>query len=285
MESVLSSLFGDSDNEEDRRARADDFVNRVESGSPTEGFSTEEALTSYDRVASNLSPQELEEATTQALERFSPEQRREFSQMLQGKAGVDASATDDPRQIAHLTSQLQSQSPDGLIGLLGGGGLDSILGGLTGGGGQSSGGGGLLDGLLGGLLGGGDDRDSASSRPSGDSQQGGIGGIDLGNPIVQAILAAIAAIAMKKFMGRGDAPAAPAPGGGGSGGGGGLTGGGWQPKEAGHRAQDTQPAQGRQPAQGGQPGGGWKPKTASHTEGKDKPDGGSGLKGADAKDA
>lgn len=278
MDSLLGGLFG-GDNDDERRAKADDFVNRVESGDPTEGFSTEEALTSFSQVAGNLSPDELQDATTQALERFSPEQRREFSQLLQQSAG-GGPATDDPRQIAQLTSQLQSQSPDGLLGALGGGGgLDSILGGLLGGGGQSSGGGGLLDGLLGGLLGG-DNKDQGGSSPA------QAGGIDLGNPIVQAILAAIAAIAMKKFMGRDDSPAAPAPGGGSGGsGGGGLTGGGWQPKEAGHRAQDTQPAQGRQPAEGGQPGGGWKPKTASHTGGDDKPDRGSGLKGADAKDA
>jgi hypothetical protein len=277
MDSLLGSLFGDSNNDDERRAKADDFVNRVESGAPTEGFSTEEALTSYDRVARNLSPQELQDAAAQALERFSPEQRREFASMLQNKAGVGGTPTDDPRQIAQLTSQLQSQSPDGLLGLLGGGGgLDSILGGLMGGGGQSSGGGGMINDLLGGLLGGGDDRDQAPSRSSG-SQQGGLGGIDLGNPIVQAILAAIAAIAMKKFMGGRDGgkeTPAPAPGGGG----GGLTGGGWQPKEATQRAQEAQPAPSRQT-------GGWKPKTASHTEADTTPERGSGLKGADAKDA
>ena len=283
MDSLLGNLFGGAGNDDERRAKADDFVNRVETGAPTEGFSTDEALTNFNQVASNLSPNELEEAATEALGRFSPEQRREFAQMLQGKAGVDATATDDPRQIAHLTSQLQSQSPDGLLGLLGGGGgLDSILGGLLGGGGsggQSGGGGGMLNDLLGGLLGGGDDRDTTPSRSGADAQQGGVGGIDLGNPIVQAILAAIAAIAMKKFMGRGDGPKeAPAPGGGGSGGGG-LTGGGWQPKEAGHRAQDTQPARESQQK------GGWQPKTASHTEGEAKPERGSGLKGVDSKDA
>jgi hypothetical protein len=264
MDSLLGSLFG-GDNDDERRAKADDFVNRVESGSPTEGFSTEEALTSYDKVANNLSPQELQDAATQALERFSPEERRQFSQMLQSKAGVGGTATDDPRQIAQLTSQLQSQSPDGLIGLLGGGGgLEGILGGLMGGGGSSSGGGGLVNDLLGGLLGGGK-KDQGSSNA---------GGIDLGNPIVQAILAAIAAIAMKKFMGGRDKQEAPAPGGGGGNQpSGGLTGGGWQPKQA-----SSQPAQANQPAQGG-----WQPKTESHTEAPQQS--GSHLKGAESKDA
>ncbi len=273
MDSLLGGLFGGQGSDDERRAQAQDFVNRVESGNPTEGFSTEEALTNFNQVAGNLSPDELQEATTQALERFSPEQRREFSQLLQSKAGVDAGATDDPRQIAQLTSQLQSQSPDGLLGLLGGGGgLDSIIGGLLGGGGGQSSGGGMLDNLLGGLFGGGDKNDAPAQSSAG-TQQGGIGGIDLGNPIVQAILAAIAAMAMKKFMGGRDEPKeAPAPGGG-------LTGGGWQPKEASQRAQETPPAQ------GGQPGGGWKPKTASHAEGDANPERGSGLKGAESKDA
>lgn len=267
MDSLLGGLFGDQGSDDEKRQRAQDFVNRVDSGNPTEGFSTEEALTSYHQVANNLSPQELQDAATQALERFSPEQRREFSQMLQSKAGVGGAPTDDPRQIAQLTSQLQSQSPDGLLGLLGGGGIDSILGGLMGGG--SSGGGGGLSGLLGGLLGGGDDRDT--SRTAGGSQQGGLGDL-LGNPIAQAILAAIAAIAMKKFMGGHDEKEAPAPSGGG-----GLTGGGWQPKQA------SQPAQGNQPA-AGQQGRGWQPKTASH-QADAKPEHKGGLKGVESKDA
>lgn len=275
MDSLLGGLFG-GDSDDEARAKADDFVNRVDSGNPTEGFSTEEALTSYSQVANSISPQELQDAATQALERFSPEQRREFSQMLQSSAGVSGAPTDDPRQIAQLTSQLQSQSPDGLLGLLGGGGgLDSILGGLLGGGSSSDGGGGLVNDLLGGLFGGGDKKDQGGSSPA------QAGGIDLGNPIVQAILAAIAAIAMKKFMGGRDEPKeAPAPGGGG-----GLTGGGWQPKEASAPARETQPAQSQKPAQSAQPGGGWKPKTASHTQADEKPERSGGLKGVDSKDA
>lgn len=196
MDSLLGNLFGDSGNDDERRAKAHDFVNRVESGSPTEGFSTDEALTSYHQVANNLSPQELQDATTQALERFSPEQRREFSQMLHSKAGVSGGPTDDPRQIAQLTSQLQSQSPDGLLGLLGGGNLQGILGGLLGGG--SGGGGGAVNDLLGGLLGGGNRR--SPSAASGRGESGGLGDL-LGSPIAQAVLASIAAMAMKKFMG------------------------------------------------------------------------------------
>lgn len=209
MDSLLGSLFGNDGDETQQRAKAEDFVNRVETGDPTQGFSDEEAVRNYSSVASKLSPNELEEAATDALQRFSPEQRREFAGLLE-KHGVAAGNVDpnDPRQLAHLTSQLQSQSPDGLVGLLGGGSLDSILGGLMGGGGSSSsgGGGGIAD-MIGGLLGGGDDQRDTSRRSSGSgsSQAGGLDDL-LGSPIAKAILAAIAAMAMKKFMGGGGLP-------------------------------------------------------------------------------
>ncbi len=53
-----------------------------------------------------------------------------------------------------------------------------------------------------------------------------------------AILAAIAAIAMKKFMGGRGPQEAPEPGGGGNQPSVGITGGGWQPKQA-----SSEPAQ------------------------------------------
>jgi hypothetical protein len=99
--------------------------------------------------------------------------------------------------VAQLTSQLQSQSPDGLVGLLGGGSLDSVLGGLLGGGQSGSGGGGVVNDLLGGLLGGGKSDTGTTSSGS-----GGINDL-LNNPVAKAVLAAIAAMAMKKFMGAG----------------------------------------------------------------------------------
>jgi hypothetical protein len=250
MDSLLGELFGGDQDVEKQKSQAKDFVDRVETGSPTEGFSAEEALTSYSKVAGKLTPNELEDAATQALERFSPEQRREFSQLLESKTGGTAASTDDPRQIAQLTSQLQSQSPDGLVGLLGGGSLDDVLGGLLGGGsGNQGGGGGLISDLLGGLLGGGDKK--SPSVASGSGQGGGVGDL-LSNPIAQAILAAIAAMAMKKFMGGGgDAPSIP----------------------------------GLQPSQGSKPSGGDKPSDGGLLGGGDKPQRSGGLKGVDSKEA
>ena len=198
MDSLLSGVFGDQGDGEQQRAKARDFVNRVETGPPTEGFSDEEALKNYSAVAGKLSPQELEDSAASALERFSPEQRKEFAGLLEKQSGgqVGSVNAEDPRQLAQMTSQLQNQSPDGLVGLLGGGSLDDILGGLMGG---KSGGGGMVNDLLGGLLGG--DKNDSSRGGSGRSG----GGSDLlSNPIAKSVLAAIAAMAMKKFMGDDD---------------------------------------------------------------------------------
>lgn len=186
MDAMLKGLFGDQDDDAKRRDQAQDFINRYDDGPPHENISGEEALSNYQAVAGQLSPQELEDSATEAYERLSPDDRRQFAQWLQERGGdqVGNVTSDDPRQLARVTSQLQSQQPGGLAGLLGGGGLGGMLGGAGGGGGN-------LGGLASGLLGGG------QSRTQG--QGGGMGDM-LQNPIARAALGGIAAMAMKKMM-------------------------------------------------------------------------------------
>lgn len=196
MDSLIKGLFDDTNDDDQARNKAQDFVNRYEDGSPVEGFSDEEAVKNYQRVADKLSPQELEDSAAEAFERFSPEQRAEYAQVLKQQGGDQFGNldTDDPRQLAKVTSQVQNQQENGMLGLLGGGGLDDILGGLLGGGsGRGQGGG--LDNAVGGLLGGG----QGSRRGGG--QESGLSGL-LSNPMAKAALGGIAAMAMKKFMGR-----------------------------------------------------------------------------------
>ncbi len=191
MDSLLSSLFDDQGDAEEQRARAQDFVNRVAEGDPTQGFSDEEAVKNYDRVAGRLSPQELQEATTEAMDRFTPEQRKEFADLLK-KQGGDAVRDvnyEDPNEVANLVTELQTQNPNGLVGMLSGGGIEDILGALSGGGSTQGGAAGMISSLVGGLLGGGKG-----------GQSGGIADL-LNSPVAKGVLASIAAMAMKKFMG------------------------------------------------------------------------------------
>jgi hypothetical protein len=173
MDSLLNGLFGSQDDSTQDRQQAQDFVQRYEQGSPWDNIDDDEAVRNYQAVASRLSPQELEASASATYEQLSPEERRQFAQWLQQQEGARADqVTDDPRQLARLTSQLQAQQPDGLAGLLGSSGLGGLLSG--------GGGGGALGGLLGG----------------GQTQAGG--GQNL---IGKAVMGGIAAMAMKKMLG------------------------------------------------------------------------------------
>jgi hypothetical protein len=178
MDSLLKGLFGDQDDDNAQRNKAQDFISRYEQGSPYDNIADDEVLNNYQSVAGRLSPQEFEDSAAEAYERLSPEERRQFAQYLQEQGGQDFAQTDDPRQLARYTSQMQSQQPDGLAGLLGGGGLGGMLGG---------GGGGGIGGMLSGALG-------------GQSQGGGQGGM-MQNPMAKAVMGGIAAMAMKRMMG------------------------------------------------------------------------------------
>lgn len=169
MDNLLSGLFGGSDDDDNnvRRQRADDFVQRVESGAPWDGITDEEAVQNYQNVAGNLSDDQYMDAARDAFERLSPDQRREFSRYLGAQGGIDVQGDiEDPNELARLTNRARSSQGGGLAGLLGGGG------------------GGDLMGALGGLMGGGQSRGSGL----------------MSNPMVKGVLGSIAASAMRKFM-------------------------------------------------------------------------------------
>jgi len=157
---LLDALLGAGQSREDSQG----FLQRFEQGQPWEGYSDQEVLKRYGTVAQQASPQEYEQAASEAFARMSPEQRVEFGHLLQQRAreqkpGIGALERSqigdfqDARSLARLTSQVHEQP-----------------------------------GLLRSLLGGGND-------PQG--QQAGL----LGNPIAKAALAGIAAMAIKHVLG------------------------------------------------------------------------------------
>lgn len=169
MDSLLKGLFGGQDDDDQERAKAQDFISRYEQGPPHENINDDEVVNNYQAVAGRLSPQEYEDSAAEAYERLSPEDRRQFAQYLQEQGGGQMGEvnTDDPRELARYTSQVQAQQPDGLMGMLGGGGLGGMLGGALG----------------------------------GRQQSRGQGGSMLQNPMARAVMGGIAAMAMKKMMG------------------------------------------------------------------------------------
>ncbi len=126
MDQLLGGLFGGQDDEDDdrRRGRARDFVGRYEQGPPYAGISDEEAYHNYRQVAGRLPPQDYEESAAEAFQRLSPQERMQFAQLLQQRAGgqVVGYQTDDPRQLARAVAQYRQQDEDRLAALFGGGG-------------------------------------------------------------------------------------------------------------------------------------------------------------------
>lgn len=148
------------------------FVDRYDSGHPSEGYDEQEVMQRHQDVAAHLSPDEYQQAAQQSFERLSPEERKQFGQHLQEEAEQQgyndpdlANAHHDQFQdsgfLAQIAGKMQGQEPGMLGQLLGGGG-----------------------GGLGGMLG--------SSSGSG----------MMGNPMAKAALAGIAAFAAKKMMNR-----------------------------------------------------------------------------------
>ena len=182
MDAMMKGLFGGDDD----RNQSRDFIQRYETGDPTEGYSSEEAYQQYGRVSQHLSPEDYQDAAEQAFNRMRPDQRSQFAQMLgqqMGGSGFQGyQQTDDPRQLAQAVAQYRQQDQGGLGSLFGGGG-----------------GGGGLGGMLGGLLGGDDDRNRSFGGRSGGG--GGLGGM-MDNPLAKAALGGIAAMAMKKMIDR-----------------------------------------------------------------------------------
>ena len=134
MDQLLGGLFGGQDDDDDdrRRSRAQDFVSRYEQGPPYEGIGPDEAYHNYRQVAGRLSPQEYEESAAEAFQRMSPQERMQFAQMLQQRAGGQFGAVrgDDPRQLAQSVARYRQQDEGGLASLFGGGGGGGRGGGM-----------------------------------------------------------------------------------------------------------------------------------------------------------
>jgi hypothetical protein len=127
---LFENLFGGQ-----QRQEAEDFVNRYQQGHPTEGYSEEEVMQHYQKVAGSAPDDVYQQSAEESFARLSPQERKEFFQFLRQKAqqqgtqdftdlnqdGVD-DRYQDPHELAQLTTRMRRQQPGFLEQLLGGGG-------------------------------------------------------------------------------------------------------------------------------------------------------------------
>ncbi|MGI8477613.1 MAG: hypothetical protein ACR2OO_14765 [Thermomicrobiales bacterium] len=219
MESLLKGLYG-SDSHDENAKQATDFVNRVTTGDPTEGYSQEEAAAAAQHVLQTADPATIQRAANQAMQNLSPDQQQQFGQMLQQRQMQGRLVPGQAATTGAADGPVIQRSGDGSSGAgnSGGGGIGGVLGGLLGGSGGAGGSGGGIQGMLGGLLGGlAGGSASAGSTPNampgamadgGQAQaqgQGGVmdvlGGI-MSSPVGKAAVAGFAAFAMKEILDR-----------------------------------------------------------------------------------
>jgi hypothetical protein len=133
---ALQGLLGDPQ----QRAEYQDFVKRYHDGPPSEGYSDREVADRYNQIATQLPPQDYQQAAMAAFERMSPAERQQFAQHVQQQAqqqgmgnlggllGGGNQQLQDPGALAQVLGRVQQQQPDLLGGLLGqGGALSSPL--------------------------------------------------------------------------------------------------------------------------------------------------------------
>jgi hypothetical protein len=157
---ILDELLAGGQRQKEYR----DFVDRYEQGHPSEGYSDQEVLKRYGDVSHAVPRDQYAQAAQEALGKLSPEERAAFVKMLQERAATRGVAL--PRQVAPEPKE-----------------LGQVLTDLHGRRGQ------LRD-----ILGGGDAQ--PQEQASGSSPITDI----LASPMAKAVLAGIAAMAVKRIM-------------------------------------------------------------------------------------
>jgi hypothetical protein len=160
---ILDDLLGN----EQLQKQYKDFVKRYEQGNPSEGYSDQEVLERYGEVSHAVPTEEYAQAAQEALGKLSPEERAEFLEMLQERAAArgvkfPGKVASDPKDLGDVLTDLH-EKPGQLRDILGGGNV-----------GQPQ-------------------AQAAGSNPITDM---------LSSPMAKAVLAGIAAIVVKRMMGR-----------------------------------------------------------------------------------
>jgi hypothetical protein len=162
-------IFDDLLGNEQLQKQFKDFVKRYEQGDPSEGHSDQEVLDRYGEVAHAMPPEQYAQAAQEALSKLSPEERADFLEMLQERAAargvkLPGQVASDPKDLGKVLTDLH-EKPGRLRDIL------SVPDGL-----QEPGG-----------------AQTSASNPISDM---------LSSPLAKAALAGVAAIAVKRMMGR-----------------------------------------------------------------------------------
>jgi hypothetical protein len=115
---LFENLFGGQERQE-----AEDFLNRYQQGHPAEGYSEEEVMQQYQKVAGSAPDDVYQQSAEESFARLSPQERKEFFQFLRQRAQQQQVAQDftdfnqdgvddryqNPHELAQLTTRMRRQ--------------------------------------------------------------------------------------------------------------------------------------------------------------------------------
>ena len=101
--SATQGLFGGGAAGEEEKKKAEDFINRYQTGKPTEGYTDQEALQQLQQAARVATPEQMQAAFKQSVANLPENERAQFNQMLQdrkaGKGMVDIERSGDRKEV------------------------------------------------------------------------------------------------------------------------------------------------------------------------------------------
>ena len=118
---ILDELLGGGQRQKEYK----DFLDRYEQGNPSEGYSDQEVLERYGEVSHAVPPDQFAQAAQEALGKLSPEERAALVKMLQERAAERGVTL--PREVASDPKDLGQvltdlhKKPGQLRDMLGGG--------------------------------------------------------------------------------------------------------------------------------------------------------------------
>src|SRR3954462_15838172 len=119
VDQMLGGLFGSQEQDDvpTRQRRAHDFIDRHQRGAHDQ-MPDAEVLQNYRAATANLSPQEYQQAATDAMHQMTPEQRRELRHYLRHQSNNQINpAGESPEELARAMQQAhqQQQGSGGLL--------------------------------------------------------------------------------------------------------------------------------------------------------------------------
>ena len=113
--SGTQGLFGGGAAGDEEKAKAQDFINRYQTGNPSEGYSEQEAIQQLQAVSKVATPEQMQQAFQQSVAKLPDDQRAQFNQMLQdrkaGQGMVDIDRSGDRKETTSRDSSGGGDAP------------------------------------------------------------------------------------------------------------------------------------------------------------------------------